>query len=808
MKSVAVVVLGMLVAVQGLAQSHRWERTNPGGGGVFTVVGGSMNGVVVAGSDLSGAYRSTDGGKSWDVIGASRGLTETHVSAIGFHRVDGDIICIGTENGIFQSSDGGESVVKVLDSGYVTDIAFATDRPAVGYASCHSAYDAKDGVVYKSTDNGKSWWQVSVNLPDSLRILKIVVDPTDADRLYVLTGADRFACGSADVYKSTDGGKHWVNLTADLPEILDLALAPNDPGTVYVATMHARCDAQWYWTDLEGQLYKSTDGGQHWGDPLSDYTGILWLDPERPEVIKLIDPREPYPWNSRSGTFTSTDGGRTFVQTGSVLQWDTFFNGDAYWCYGANFHGICKTIGRDLSDPYTLYWATSQWVFRSSNGGDVFTNIFTDEVKPGFWRSRGLDNVNVMDIAISDADPAIVYVGYFDMGIWRSLDGGASWQSCNDTIYTGNWEGFGGNCATILADPDRPNVVWASQSENQAGEAPTYLLKNEHTGERGKWVLSNAGLPNAQIMGLSMDVQSPMHRRTLYVTAQRDVYKSADDGAHWQKVFECDGCRFTAVDFFDGNIVYAGGEKGVWRSIDGGLHWVDVSHPEMIGNGTDFWDWNYQGVFDVKTDPNNPCWVYVAVFGPGKGLYRSTDCGDTWTKVLVDHFLRKVAVVPANSGILYATSSSAFDAGGYNPASNGVWYSADGGRTWIRQNQGMAYPFALAIDVDHTSTPTVFVGAPGTGVQKAAVPLPSAVKRDTPAIDIRFFRDQQIGWILGECRNVNLQIFDLRGKVVFRIENLPCNTPFKLPALSGGVYFLSLQLPSSGHRSLQRIVWR
>ena len=48
---------------------HSWERTNPGGGGAFSTIGAGPSGIVIAGSDLSGAYRSIDYGKTWDVIG-------------------------------------------------------------------------------------------------------------------------------------------------------------------------------------------------------------------------------------------------------------------------------------------------------------------------------------------------------------------------------------------------------------------------------------------------------------------------------------------------------------------------------------------------------------------------------------------------------------------------------------------------------------------------------------------------------------------------------------------------------------------
>lgn len=173
-------------------------------------------------------------------------------------------------------------------------------------------------------------------------------------------------------------------------------------------------------------------------------------------------------------------------------------------------------------------------------------------------------------------------------------------------------------------------------------------------------------------MGLSLDKSSNVNNRLLYVTALGDVYKSLDDGVSWSMSLDCDGCRYTSIDQFDSDIVYAGGEAGLWRSLNGGSSWSDVSHPDMIGSGASFWDGYYDAVFDVQTDPNNANWVFVTALGSGKGLYKSIDNGSSWTKILTDDYMRRVAITPQNSDFIYATSSSAFEAGGYDPISKGI----------------------------------------------------------------------------------------------------------------------------------------
>ena len=697
--------------------SHQWSRTNPGGGGNFSTVAAGPTGIVLAGSDLSGAYRSLDNGQSWDVIGASKGLTITHVSCVGFDPVDGDILYIGTEGGIFRSDNGGNSVVQVLNSGYITDIQFAHSNTAIGYASYHPAYDSNDGVVFKTTDHGLSWSLISTDIPTGRRILKLEVSRQDEDKLYLLSGEGGFACSPSEVYRSTDGGVHWSFVSGGYGEILDMAIDPANDDNLYMTSMDADCAYGDYWYSLSGGIYKSIDSGDTW-TLQGNQTGVIWLKPSSPGTIRLIDPREPYPWADDEGTWQSTDDGVSWSQIGSVNNWGYGFNGQAYFSYGSSFNGICKTLGGSLQDEDVMFWVNTQWCFGTTDGGVTFTHLHTQEISPGWWQSTGFDNVDVMDIAISPVNNNKVYLGYFDMGFWRSFDGGGSWQSGNNEMYAASWIGLGGNVASIEVDPARENVVWCTMSENQDGEDPTYLIRSDDSGEKTSWVDSYTGLPTVEIIGLVVDPNSDSNNRTLYVTAEGNVYKSTNDGYNWSMVFNNGGCRFVSVDYFDGNLIYAGGESGFWRSQDGGNTWGQVGNGEMSGSGYFWGDW--EGVFDVDADPNHTGWVYASFFGNGKGLYKSTDSGNTWTKLLTDNYMRSVAVSPANSNILYATSSSALESGGYEFDSNGVLFSYDGGANWTNVSGDMDWPFAAVVEV--TASGQVYVGSPGTGFQVANVP--------------------------------------------------------------------------------------
>ncbi len=698
--------------------SHQWVRTNPGGGGNFSTIAAGPTGIILAGSDLSGAYRSLDNGQSWDVIGASRGLTITHVSCVGFHPTDGSVLYIGTEGGIFRSDDGGNSVSQVLNDGYITDIQFAHSSTSTGYASYHPMYNSNNGSIYKTTNNGLSWFLVSNSgIPPGRRILKLAVSRQNPDKLYFLSGEGGFACGPAELYRSIDGGVSWTIISGGLGEIMDFALDPANDNNLYLTTMNADCSYGDYWMNLSGGFYKSTNSGDNWVLK-SNQVGNIWLKPSMPGTIRLIDVREPYPWTDNEGTWQSTDDGNTWSQTGSVDNWGYGFNGQAYFSYGSSFNGICKTLGESLQDEDVLFWVNTQWCFGTTDGGVTFTHLHTQEVSPGWWHSTGFDNVNMLDIAISPANNDKVYLGYFDMGFWRSLDGGDSWQSGNDEMYAPSWIGLGGNVASIEVDPTRENVVWCTMSENQDGEDATFLIRSNNSGEKTSWVDSYAGLPTIEIIGLVVDPNSSSTNRTLYVTAEGNVYKSTNDGYNWTMVFNNGGCRFVSVDYYDSNLIYAGGESGLWRSEDAGGSWVQIGNAEMTGNGY-FWG-TWEGVFDVDADPHHTGWVYASFFGTGKGLYKSTDNGNTWTKLLTDNYMRSVAISPVNGDIIYATSSSALESGGYEFDSNGVLFSYDGGANWTNVSGDMDWPFAAVVEV--TGSGKVYVGSPGTGFQVANVP--------------------------------------------------------------------------------------
>src|SRR6185369_7438672 len=206
----------------------RWVGIDMGGGAYFMTVIAGPSGLIIVGSDLSGAYISRDRGESWTCIGSVQGLTICHVSAIGFDPTDPQLILLGGIGGLFRSADAGRTFSSVRSGGYFTDIHFAPNLSNVVYAAgdpSSGGYNKASSKIFKSFDKGRTW--VQLNSPDGLKIVKIVADPKNPQTVYILSRPHRFISKAPlAVYRTLDGGTNWTPFATNIPGVLDFELDP------------------------------------------------------------------------------------------------------------------------------------------------------------------------------------------------------------------------------------------------------------------------------------------------------------------------------------------------------------------------------------------------------------------------------------------------------------------------------------------------------------------------------------------------------------------------------------------------------
>jgi photosystem II stability/assembly factor-like uncharacterized protein len=339
-----------------------------------------------------------------------------------------------------------------------------------------------------------------------------------------------------------------------------------------------------------------------------------------------------------------------------------------------------------------------------------------------------------MSLAVHPNNVGIIYVGTASGGLWKTINGGATWTPIMDRegSYSIGW---------VTLDPSNPNVVWVGTGERNSQRSVAYgdgVYKSDDGGRSWK----NVGLKNSEHIGRI--VVHPKNADIVYVAAQ---------GPLWAP----------------------GGDRGLYKTTDGGKTWEQVL---KISENT--------GVSDVVLDPRNPDVIVATAYqrrrhfftlidgGPESAIHRSTDGGRSWTKVntgLPNEELGRigVAISPVNPDILYAIVESANRRGG-------IFRSSDNGVTWERRmdyNQGspMYYGdiFPDPVDVDRVYVPDVIfqVSDDGGRTMRALGQRAMHVDNHIIWVDPRNTRHMLVGNDGGLYRS-----FDGGGTWVF-FENLP-----------------------------------
>ncbi|WP_421799128.1 WD40/YVTN/BNR-like repeat-containing protein [Haliscomenobacter sp.] len=262
------------------------------------------------------------------------------------------------------------------------------------------------------------------------------------------------------------------------------------------------------------------------------------------------------------------------------------------------------------------------------------------------WRSigpyRGGRSATVTGVP---GKPNLFYFGSVGGGVWRTKDGGQTWQNISDGY-------FGGSIGAVAVSEYDNNIIYVGGGEKTVRGNVSYGYGMWRTQDAGKtW--QKIGLEKA--MHIPRIRIHPKNPDLVYAAVLGDLYKSSD-------------------------------ERGVYRSKDGGKTWERV----LFANAD-------AGAVDLILDPNNPRVIYASTWrirrtpysldsgGEGSTLWKSTDGGDTWTNLMSKKGLPKgphgiigVAVSPVNAERVWAIIEA---------AEGGVFRSDDGGNTWAKTNE-------------------------------------------------------------------------------------------------------------------------
>ncbi|MEM0961106.1 MAG: glycosyl hydrolase [Bacteroidota bacterium] len=283
-------------------------------------------------------------------------------------------------------------------------------------------------------------------------------------------------------------------------------------------------------------------------------------------------------------------------------------------------------------------------------------------------------------------DPLTYYMAATGGGVWRTRDGGGSW----DNISDGH---FGGSIGSVAVAPSDPNVIYVGGGEKslRGNVSPGWgMWKSENAGRSWESLGFEGGnhIPRMIVHPRDADVvYAAVLGHAFGPNEERGVFRSMDGGDTWDKVLyisEDVGASELHMDPTNPRILYAsmwrvrrtpysfssGGEgSSIWRSTDGGDTWTDISAHDGLPDGT----W---GISDVAIAPSNPDVVYALIENEDGGLFRSDDAGESWRRVSADRNLRQ------RSWYFTRLDVDADDADKVWVLNVQLWVSTDGGRTF------------------------------------------------------------------------------------------------------------------------------
>jgi len=776
---------------------------------------------LFVGAASGGVWKSTDGATTFKPV-----FDEQPVQSIGAIAVDPthhDNVWVGTGetwtrnsvsigNGIYKSTDAGETWTfsGLPESERISRILVDPRASDTVYACVPGKLwsDSADRGLYRTADGGKTWQRVLKGGNLSTGCGDVAMQPGSPDVLiaslwdfrrrgwtYRSGGESPKAPSGSGLYRSTDGGASWTELTTasgkGLPPKpygrIAVRFAPSEPKTAYA-----------FVESTDSGLLVSHDGGDSWerGDKSQ---WMVW----RPFYFAnlIVDPRDAKRVFKTDGNLIlSEDGGKSFSVVGG-------FNG---------MHGDLHDLWIDPNNSQHVFAGDDGGLWISYDGGNRW------------WKSDNLPIAQFYHVSVDDRDPYRVYGGLQDNSSWVA-----------DSAYPGGitssrWENmFGGDGFWMFEDPSDSDYVYAEYQGGFIGRV------NRHTHEsrdiqprlgaqelqRYKKLRFNWNTPIAL---------SPHDPSTIYIGAQF-LYRSHDHGQTWQRISP----DLTTNDPQKQKQEESGGvtvDNSVAEMhttifsisespLTAGLIWVgtDDGNLQLTRDGGGHWE-NVVG--NVRGLPKNSWvnWVQAGQYAPGTAyaafdrhtfgdltpyVYVTKDYGRTWTALLdpkdgkgVRGYAHVIKEDPIDPQLLYLGTEL------------GLSMSVDGGAHWAQYRGGHLPTVAVRDLAVQPRDSDLVIATHGRGIWIVddITPLrkltPELASQDAAFVSARPAQQRieaQGGWANGAAAFVGDNPKD--GAVVTyyqRTRHLFGKLKIEVLDASGAVID---ELPASTRRGLNRVVW-
>jgi photosystem II stability/assembly factor-like uncharacterized protein len=489
----------------------------------------------------------------WRLVGPHRGGRSAAVAGVASER---NTFYFGaTGGGVWKTTDGGKTWGNISDGffgGSIGAVTVADSDPNIIFVG-GGEKTVRGNVSYgygmwKSTDAGKTWEHLGME--ESRFISRIRIHPTNPDIVYAAILGDIFKpTEMRGVYKSIDGGKTWDRklFASQVAGAVDLILDPNNPNTLYATTWDVKRTP--YSLESGGpnsKMFKSTDGGETWKEisrnkGLPEGTlGIMGITVSPLNSNRLWAIVE----NLNGGVFRSEDGGETWEKTNE----DRNLRQRA-WYY--------TRIYADTQSDSTVYVMNVSY-HKSTDGGKSFKG---SNAPHGDHHDLWIDPNDNQRMIIAD-----------DGGAQVSFDGGESWSTYMNQPTAQFYR--------VTTDNHFPYRIYGAQQDNS-----------------------------------TMRIN---HRNEGYGITEDDWEVSAGSESGW-----------LAVDPTDNDVVYGGNYGGLLQMLNhstGARRNVNVYPDNPMGHGAEGMKYRFQWNFPIFFSPHDPKVLYTT----SNQFHRSTNGGQTW----------------------------------------------------------------------------------------------------------------------------------------------------------------------------------
>ena len=605
------------------------------------------SGDPIAGGDGNGMYKSTDAGNTWTHVG----LEAAHrISKMVIDPRDPNLVVVaavgdgnnGEAGGIYRTTDGGQTWQKVLTpkgTTAVRDLGYDFDMPSVmfattigaggrgfgGPAAGRGAAAPEPAKLFKSTDEGKTWTEVTTVPRYPGRISVAVAMHTNGQRVYVVGSPIDNGSG---LYRSDDGGATWKHMAGTDTRVANgqgnyqsgVFVDPGNPDVVYVTSI---------------ALMRSTDGGATFesfkGAPGGEDYHMMWIDPTNGKRMLV---------GADQGPTVTLDGGRT---------WSLWYPIPIAQVYH---------VSTDTRYPYSVMGA-------QQDTGAVLTRSRGDFGQINFTDWSPLPSSEFGTLAPDPLHPEIIYgVGYGPGG------GGGGMVKIN--MATGQWQNvapnFGANAQKYRQvrdfwkrfDPFDPRAMFVGYQcllVTRDGAQTWKPFSPDLTAPKGQTPAA-CGAPPAPTPAPAQGgfggrgggpaiadfVLSPARKGAVWtVSSNGQIYNTTDGGLHWSNVSNIADApanvNFSTIDgaHHDVGTAYVAGRvtagRGgapadvdtnvplIWRTHDGGRTWTKIVNGLPADERTGSW------VNVVREDPKQKGLLFC---GTETTVYVSFDDGDHW----------------------------------------------------------------------------------------------------------------------------------------------------------------------------------